>query len=219
MLHPCQLIISRVQGMISISPGYNQSHIIKEDYKRNLILNHNISAMKKNSFLILSFFILSSCGPSLQVFSDRDRSINTGDYKSYGWIDIKSIETRNSDPRYYNELTDKRIRDAVNREMLAKGLSMTNENMQLKLHYHIIVEDKTTITTEPFGILYSPYWEGKMTGTYKYREGTLIIDIMDVRSNQLVWRGWATDVITDRTAKQPEEAINNAVKEIFKKFL
>jgi len=46
----------------------------------------------------------------------------------------------------------------------------------------------------------------------------LIIDIMDVASNQLVWRGWATDVISEKSLKDPEQAINNAVREIFKKF-
>jgi len=68
------------------------------------------------------------------------------------------------------------------------------------------------------GMLYGPYWEKNKTTVYQYREGTLIIDIMDVASNQLVWRGWATDVISEKSLKDPEQAINNAVREIFKKF-
>jgi len=174
--------------------------------------------MKKGLLLIAITIIFFSCGPTIQVFSDHDKDISMQNYKSYGWLDIKEIESKNSDPRHYNELTDKRIRVAVNRELGTRGFAMTENGPQLKLHYHIIVENKSMLTTELPGMLYGPYWEKNKTTVYQYREGTLIIDIMDVASNQLVWRGWATDVISEKSLKDPEQAINNAVREIFKKF-
>lgn len=174
--------------------------------------------MKGNVVLFLAVFIFSSCGPTIQVFSDHDTAIKTDDYKTYDWLDIKAIESKNNDPRYYNELTDKRIKNAVNKEMETKGFALAPVKGQLELHYHIIVEDKTSVSTEPVGFIYSPYFERKRTNLYQYREGTLIIDIMDVKTNQLVWRGWGTDVISAKTLKKPEEAINEAVNAIFKKF-
>lgn len=181
-----------------------------------ILLNQKV--MKKNTLLFILVLSLVACGPSLQVSSDQDKTVKIDGYKSYGWLDIKAIENRNNDPRYYNELTDKRIKEAVGREMLAKGYNLVPGKPELELHYHIIVENKTSISTEPVGINYGEYWAKKMTTVYQYREGTLIIDIMDVKTNQLVWRGSGTDVITESATKDPQTAINNAVREIFKKF-
>ena len=168
--------------------------------------------------LISSIIFLISCGPTIQVFSDHDKDVNIQSYNNYGWLDIKEIEAKNNDPRFYNELTDKRIRDAVNKEMGAKGFVLKTSNVQLKLHYHIIIENKSVVATEPVGTRYGAYWEKNRTSVFQYKEGTLIIDLMDANTNQLVWRGWATDVITDKTTKEPEKSINNAVQQIFKKF-
>jgi len=174
--------------------------------------------MKKLLLLSTAALFFFSCGPTLQVFSDHDKDVNINSYNTYGWLDVKEIESKNSDARHYNELSDKRIREAVDRELGSKGFVMKTSNPQLKLHYHIIVENKTTLMPEPQGMVFGPYWEkNKMTAS-QYREGTLIIDIMDAATNQLAWRGWATDVITEKTLKQPEEAISNTIKEIFKKF-
>ncbi len=174
--------------------------------------------MKKLLSLLCSVLLLISCGPTIQVFSDHDQSVPITGYTSFGWMDIKSIESKNKDPRLYNELTNDRIKKAVNIEMLAKGMQLATGNGQLQLHYHLIIDDKTSISSEPFGFSYGPYWKNRMTQVYQYREGTLIIDIMDSKTNQLVWRGWATDVITEKAIKHPEEAIQKGVKAIFEKF-
>ena len=174
--------------------------------------------MKKNTCLFILMVSLAACGPTLQVSYDQDKSIKISNYKTFGWLDVKGIEGKNTDPRYYNELTDKRIKIAVDREMTAKGFSTMHTGAQLEMHYHIIVENKTGIISEPTNLINGDYWIKKQASTYQYREGTLIIDIMDVKTNQLVWRGSGTDVITVEITKDPEVAINKTVKEILKKF-
>ena len=56
------------------------------------------------------------------------------------------------------------------------------------------------------------------TNIYSYRKGTLIIDLMDPKTNNLVWRGWATAAIDTITLEQTEEIINRAVGKIFRGF-
>ncbi len=41
---------------------------------------------------------------------------------------------------------------------------------------------------------------------------------MDTQNNTLVWRGWATDVVTNSAGKNPETAIQNPVEKIFEVF-
>jgi hypothetical protein len=172
--------------------------------------------MKKSFLTATLFILLTACGPSVRVFYDRDENANVANYKTYSWLNEKAIEAKGLNPLYYNELTDQRIKNAVNREMQAKGFVLVENKGELELHYHIIVENKTSETTEPYNYTYTPYW--RKVSIYHYREGTLIIDIMDRQKNTLVWRGYATGVITYQTTAKPEEAINYAVTKIFKSF-
>jgi hypothetical protein len=165
--------------------------------------------MKRAIFFLLLIAGMVSCGPSIRVFSDYDKDT---------WLDAKAIEGKGINPLFYNELNDKRIKTAVNAEMAAKGYRLVENNGELVLHYHIVVEDKTLVTNEPWGYNYSPYWVNRRINVYQYREGTLIVDLMDKKANTLVWRGWATDVITQSATKDPQTAIAKAVQAIYKKY-
>jgi len=174
--------------------------------------------MKNLKLFILSALLLSACGSSMQVFSDYDKDLNIGNFHSYKWASFKDIESKGTNPLYYNELNDKRIREAVNKEMTARNFNIADAGAQLEIHYHIVVEDKIASYTEPGGSQSHPVAYTPRITNYQYRQGTLIIDLMDVKNNTLVWRGWATDVVTNSARKDPEAAINKAVASIFKAF-
>ena len=174
--------------------------------------------MKKLLIYTLIAFFITSCSPTIRSFSDYDKDVFVSNYKTYSWLDLKTIEQKGSNPIYYNELTDKRIKNAVDVQMLLKGLRLVKDNGELKLHYHIVVEDKTNISTDPIGYNYGPYWVGRKVNVFQYTEGTLIVDMMDAKSNALAWRGWATDVVTENNRKNPEKGIINAINSIFKKY-
>src|SRR3954447_22148150 len=164
---------------------------------------------------LVGVLLLTACTPSMRVFSDHDKDANIADYKTYSWLSEQEIEGKGMNPLYYNELNDKRIKHAVYEQMKTRGFTYNNEKQPLEMHYHIIIEDKTFIATEPGGYTYSPFWQLKRTQAYPYREGTQIIDLMDTRNKTLVWRGWATGAIEDAVSKKPEQAIQKAVDKIF----
>lgn len=172
--------------------------------------------MKNFLITLLCLTVLMSCGPSLRVSSDYTKDLKVSSFKTFSWLDMKAIERKGNDPRYMNELTDKRIKVAVTNELAIRGIKLLDGKGDLELHYHIIVDDKTMVVTEPTGTRFNPDFE-KRTSTFQYKEGTLIIDMMDTKTSELIWRGSATDVITEKAAKKPEESINYAVKEILKK--
>ena len=174
--------------------------------------------MKNVITFLITITVLTSCGPSLQVFSDYDKTADLSHYKTFSWLKLDAIEAKGSNPLYYNELNDKRIKEAVNKQMQGKNFQPFSNSTDLQLHYHIIVEDKTSTITEPIGTQYRPYSNEHRRSTYQYREGTIIIDLMDIKTNTLIWRGWATDVITNTVRKNPEAAIQNAIEKIFLQF-
>lgn len=172
----------------------------------------------KLSITLFALTAITACSPAVRVFSDYDKDTNISAYSTYSWLTEAEIERKGLNPIYYNELNDKRIKQAVYQQMKNRGFNYGNEKQPLEIHYHIIVEDKTILATEPGGYIYGPFWQMRRTISYPYKQGTLIIDLMDVKNKALVWRGWATGAIEDEVQKRPEEAIQKAVDKIFKVF-
>lgn len=161
--------------------------------------------------------ILSSCSPQIQVHSDIDPDYDLWTYATFDWGQKVDIE-QGRNPLHYNELNDKRIKLAVQEQMGAHGFRLTCDNPDLLLHYHIIVDDRSVVLTEPYGYQYGSYWNRMNTSIYSYREGTLILDLMETKTNHLVWRGWVVTAIDDIKPDKVEPLIKKVVQKIFKKF-
>lgn len=167
-------------------------------------------------YLIPIVLMLTSCSPALRVYHDFDKDIEIHRLNAYGWLESRTIESKNN-PLYINELTDKRIKNAVGKQMKEKGYQYSSELPQIIVHYHLVVENKTTIRPEPFGYRYGRYWIQNEVDTYRYNEGTLILDFMDSRNCDLIWRGWAVSILDDQNLIT-EELIDRAVEKIFQSF-
>ena len=167
--------------------------------------------------ILLTVLMLGGCGPSLRVQTDFDPDYDLWKYSTFNWAQVDSTILRN--PAYYTELNDRRIKEAVMRQLAKHGYQLTNEKPDLILQYHIVVEDKTMVATEPFGYMYSPYYTRKQQNVYAYKQGTLILDLTDTRINQLIWRSWAvSDVDGITSPDQITKLVNQAVKEMFTDF-
>lgn len=159
---------------------------------------------------------LMGCASTSQVFTDYDRSANLEEYQTFGWLPVSaSIEAR--DPLYYNELNDKRIKTAVANQLESRNYQFS-EKPELLIHYHIIMDDKTVVRTDPYGYYYGPYWLRSEVNVYEYREGTLIIDLMDADTNSLVWRGWITAFLKNSNPEKMDESITKSVRMIFSEY-
>lgn len=170
----------------------------------------------KHSMLILIFLALG-CSPQIRVYSDHDPAYEVKNFNSFDWGQKVDIE-KNNNPLLYNELTDKRIKTAVIEQLTNRGYSRSEVNPDLIIHYHIVVDNQSMVSTEPYGYNSGPYWMRTRTNVYSYRQGSLIIDLMDPKTNTLVWRGWATADLNTITPDQAEETIQRAIAKIFKRF-
>ncbi len=164
-----------------------------------------------------TLFLVTGCSNQIRVKSDYDKDVNLRLYKTFSWLPVKDIEAKNN-PLLYNELTDKRIKKALEMQLTSKNMSYLKENADLKVHYHIIVDNKSMIQPAAYGYNYGPYWMRTQGNVYQYQEGTLIIDLMDSKNNNLVWRGWGISTLNDSDIELTEDKINEAVYKIMKQF-
>ncbi|MBS1976788.1 MAG: DUF4136 domain-containing protein [Bacteroidetes bacterium] len=160
--------------------------------------------------------LLVGCSNEIIVRTDYDKTISLSNCKTYQWLPSKDIEMRNN-PVYYNELSDKRIKSSVDEELQRKGFRLVEEKPDLIVHYHIVIEDKSMVRTDPYGYYYGSYWMTNQKNLYEYREGSLLIDLMDASNKSLVWRGWAVSILDD-SREMPEQLLKNAIVKIFSQF-
>lgn len=164
-------------------------------------------------FIAVLLLAIAGCSPAITVYHDYDKSIDFTSYQTFDWKMDLDVESRQN-PLYYNELTDMRIREAVDEALAAKGYNKTIVNPDFQIHYHIMVEDKSIATLDPLGHNYDAYWLGTTATAYQYKEGTLIIDLMDADTNKLIWRGWAVAVLEDLRREVVEKRLKQTITRI-----
>jgi hypothetical protein len=167
-------------------------------------------------FVLLAFGLAVGCA-SLKVNTDYAREADFSKYKTFAYTDTENnVEDT-------NQLGHRRIVDGIRREMLGKGLQETGSNPDLYVTYHGEDKERVSLDTTSFGYGYGPgwYWGGGMgtstTQVRTYNEGTLVVDIWDAKAKELVWRGVATDTISDNPEKNIAK-VNKALDKMFERY-
>ncbi|MEP6701215.1 MAG: DUF4136 domain-containing protein [Bacteroidota bacterium] len=190
--------------------------------------------MKKNLKLwsgSLAFvFLLASCGSTAHI--EKDDNADFSHYKSFAWID-KDGEGGNDQNRS-NDLTEQRLRDAVNKELEKTGWKEVKNRPDVLLSYDVLVEkgikeNSNPVYSRPYSrVVYNPYTRRYTTLYYPsefvgyerderpIKEGTVTISMIDTKTDKTVWQGWTTDEVNSKNLTTKE--IQNSVKSIFKKF-
>jgi len=177
----------------------------------------------KVSFYSIALFglLLASCGTTVNVSSDYDRANNFSNYKTFTVYDIKTkgqVSSLNAD----------RIVNAIKSEMTRKGFVESSTNADLQINALTFLKDKQAVTANTnyygYGGDYRSYgyWGAGIGGstsydTYNYKDGSLIIDIIDSKTKKMVWTGTGNAEI-DKAPKNPDEFISGAVKKILAAF-
>jgi len=182
--------------------------------------------MKKATikFLLLALpaLLMVSCKPTLKVSTDYDRSANFSQYKTFS---LYYLVTN----RHVSELNEERIWNSLRLEMLKKGYREDNKNPDLIVNAVSVVKNRKAVSANSsvygYGGAYRPYryWGGGVvsgTTTFQasnYREGSLMIDVVDARKDRLVWQGTGNAEF-EKQPKNPDLAISNAVNKILSSF-
>ena len=183
-----------------------------------------INTVAKPLFLIvLPLLFLYACS-GITVSQDYEKEYNFAGLKTFAWLP-------NEDNGYGvkdNELVDKRIRTAIENNLTAKSYRQVDSaTPDFFVSYHFSVEQKIKSSGLSGGVSIgrSSYGGfggvGMSTGSdvRAYDQGTLLIDVTIPLGDKLVWRGIATQSVSDHTS--PEEStvrINETVEKILAQF-
>ena len=156
---------------------------------------------------------------------DFDPTANFSDYRSYAWAE--RTPTGDDDPRVYNDIVKSRVQLAVDQALAAKGYQKVTGNPTFYVAWHGAIEGQMSTTTINDHYGYGWGWYGPGMGvsssrTYvnEWDEGTLLVDIIDATSNELVWRGSAQAEVnrSSRGRDEDQGRLNEIVAKILEQF-
>lgn len=164
--------------------------------------------------LALVALAVTACGP-MRVNAFVARNTNFTEFRTYAWAPADQLAT--GDPRLdNNEFFQTRVKTAVEKGLEVRGLEhMTAGTADVVLHYHLSVTQDIDANgvDERYG-----YCEG--CRPYVFDAGTLTLDLVDTRTNRLVWRGWAERSFEGIVDNQGwlERQVDEAVDRILRKY-
>jgi len=150
-----------------------------------------------------------------QVKTDYDRSANFAQYKTYSWEHVKTQDPLDVD----------RIKSAVNAALAAKGWSQVDSGGDVCINAVEITRNQQTLNTFYNGFGGGWGWRrfggggfgDATTTTETYKVGTVVVDLFDSKSKQLIWRGSETDTLSNKSDKNIKN-LDKGVDKMFKRF-
>jgi hypothetical protein len=175
---------------------------------------------KKWIVTLLGLAIVSAAGYvwAKTVF-DFDPEVDFSTYSTYGWL-----ERENSVEELLPEHLRLRLRRVTEDVMAEKGLlpAPAPPQTDLLLTYYFGASKEFEVNYMPYSP-YRPwgygYWGGfggGYTEVRQYEKGTLVLDIVDARTRQLVWFGSITGEV--RSTNPPSKRIQKTVTKLLKNF-
>jgi hypothetical protein len=161
--------------------------------------------------LVGLFLPLLMVGSALaqKVTTDFDRSADFSGYTTYAWVPSQNPAK--------SPLWHARIIENVDQQLAAKGLRKMDAAAEADLYVTYNGGLRETTSLQGFGT--GGRWSGGSFSVNKVTEteGTLIVDLFDPRTRQLVWRGIATETVSEKTEKNIAK-LEKVVKKLFKDF-
>lgn len=167
--------------------------------------------IQKTIALTLAMILLTTAAAvAQQVKTDYDRNANFSQYKTYSWSKVQT-----KDP-----LLVDRIKSAVNSALGAKGLTQVDSGGDISIVAMEMTKNQQTLNTFYDGGFGGWRWGGfgdATTTTETYKVGTLVIDLFDTRSKELLFRGSSSDTLSNNSDKNIKN-LDKGVTKMFKHF-
>jgi len=158
--------------------------------------------MKIRILAVVACVLLAAAVYAQKVTMDSNRSAPFGSYGRFAWADGTPAP---------NPLVEQRIHAMVNAELAWRGLTESN-TPDLYVATHAVTPQHPQLIVNGFG------WDpGAAASVETYAMGTLVVDLYDAHTRQMVWRGVATDSVSDKPEKNTQR-INKALQKMFAKY-
>ncbi len=164
---------------------------------------------------LLLLLVFASC-TSVRVATDYDRKANFNNYNSFAFYKPGIDDAKISD------LDKKRILRAIDANLQSKGMTKS-ESPTMLVSIFTKERERVDVYNNNFGWGWgwNPWWGGGFGGSSVSTsvEGSLFIDFIDAKTNELVWQGiGSSQLYTGSDIDRREERIREIVSEILAEY-
>jgi hypothetical protein len=174
-------------------------------------------SLKQRLWSSIAIATLSATASLAEIKTDYDRNADFSRYKTYSWNNVHT----------QNPLWVDRIKAAVNSALAAKGWTEVQSGGDVSIMAMEMTKDHQTLNTyyDNFGGGWGWRWGGgfgdgfgtSTTTEQTYTVGTLVVDLFDTNTKKLIWRGSASDTLSDKSDNNIKK-LNSDVMKMFDHF-
>lgn len=170
--------------------------------------------MKSRTLLAVAVAGLSVGCSSVTTNSDYDQSYDFSTLHHYAWAEISG------DKQAADQLTLRRVQEATEQVLASKGFQKSDPG---KAEFLVAIQtgqqQQTQYTTYGMGGGWRLGGGMATTTAQTYDEGTLILDMVDAKKKELIWRGSANGVLDPGASTQEKtENVQKTVTKILADF-
>ena len=179
--------------------------------------------MKLMHFIPVAVLAMVGCAATPNTVSNVAPDVDFRQYSTFGFYSPLA-----TDEQGYESLVSSFLKVAMAQELDERGLAYS-DSPDLMINFYINTQEKIRTrnvpTTRgyytyrrPYG--YDPFFGYPAYETHidQYTEGTLNIDIVDLKTQKLVWEGMASGRVRDSAVRNLEQSIDSAVAAIMQNF-
>jgi hypothetical protein len=154
---------------------------------------------------------LSVTAVAQDVHTDYDKHADFSQFHTYYWAKVKTE----------NPLWQARIKDAVDKQLQAKGWQRVDSGGDVALTAVGAAKNQQEYQTFYDG--FGPGWrwggfgDEATTTVQNYRVGTLVLDMYNAQNKNLIWRGTSDDTLSENPQKN-EQKLDKAVSKMLDHF-
>ena len=175
-------------------------------------------SVKDRMLFLVAIAILAATASLAEVKTDYDRTAEFSRYKTYSWGKVHA----------QNPLWADRVKAAVASALAAKGWTEVESGGDVSIMAMEMTGDHRTLNTYYDNFCGGWGWRrwgggfgdgfGTSTTTEEtYKVGTLVVDLFDTNAKKLIWRGSASDTLSDKSDKNIKK-LNSDVQRMFEHF-
>lgn len=180
--------------------------------------------MKTSWFLAFALTTFAGTASAQKPQIQWDPQYGFNSIKTFGWQSTPETSLEQSDPFMHS-----RVLTAIEYQLVSAGLTLVDENPDVWVTYHTETEDRVRLRSNSYGYGFGGYglgaWDtfgygfggpiSTTTDVVEYEANTLIVDIWDPGTEELVFRGSVTRVFSEspqKAEKQLDKAIEKMAK-------
>ena len=174
--------------------------------------------VKYRMLFSMAIAILAATASLAEVKTDYDRTVEFSRYKTYSWGKVHT----------QNPLWGDRIKAAVASALAAKGWTEIESGGDASIMAMEMTEGHRTLNTyydnfeggwgwRRWGGGFGDGFGTSTTTEETYKVGTLVVDLFDTSTKKLIWRGSASDTLSDKSDKNIK-TLNSDVQRMFDHF-